>query len=225
MNRIEISSYEDIRDALRVRLADIKSGGDMLKNAVSEPAGCGYALVAYLDLSDRLPDGGAANIPRDFAEASGFSIREVMADAMNNSFKDNAPKLCMIQQMLFGGRAENLLDGDAKAAPGSLLVLTTESGFLGASALFSPGMQERIGEIVGGDYFVLPSSVHEVLIMADNGTYDPKELALMVKEINEHEVAPNERLGNRVMHYRADIRSLQVAADMDRVAEKDRERC
>ena len=41
----------------------------------------------------------------------------------------------------------------------------------------------------------------------------------MVQDINEQEVSPKERLGNRVLHYRADLKELQVAADMDRERE------
>ena len=102
-----------------------------------------------------------------------------------------------------------------------MLVLTTEEGYLGASALFYTDMQKRIGEIVGGDYYVIPSSVHEVLIMPELGQMNPNDMAAMVKEINELQVAPDERLGNRVMHYRADLDKLQVVADMDRVKEKE----
>ena len=220
MARIEISSYEEMRDSLRVRLMDINSNRETLRNAIYEQVGCGYALVAYIDL----PEGGIANVPRGFAESAGFSTRQIMTDARAGSEVSDRAKLCVIRDMLLGGDKSDLLSGERIPEKGTLLVLTTDNGLLGAAALYYPDVQSRISEIVGGDYYVLPSSVHEVIIMPDDGKLDPKELANMVKEINEHQVLPNERLGNRVMHFRADIERLQVAADMDREPVRSRER-
>ena len=42
--------------------------------------------------------------------------------------------------------------------------------------------------------------------------------------INEHEVNPEERLGNKVLHFRTDLQKLQVAADMDRDHDLGKER-
>lgn len=37
---------------------------------------------------------------------------------------------------------------------------------------------------VGGDFFLLPSSVHEVIIVPDNGDVDYHALEAMVQEVN-----------------------------------------
>lgn len=224
MNRIEIGTYEDIQDSLRVRLMDMKSNKETLENAVYQPVGCGYALVAYMELPEEIGDGGIANVPRGLAEVSGFSQRRIMIDAMLGSCAMDYPKLCPLHDMLFGNNSTNLIPGEVRSEGESLLVLTTEDGRLGASALFYPGVQAMIGRIVGGDYYVLPSSVHEVLIMPDDGHENPRELAMMVHEINEHEVSPEERLGNKVLHFRTDLQKLQIAADMDHEKDRGKER-
>ena len=71
---------------------------------------------------------------------------------------------------------------------------------------------------------MLPSSVHEVLIMPDDGHTNAKDLAMMVRDINEHEVSPEERLGNKVLYFRTDLQKLQVAADMDHEKDRGKER-
>jgi hypothetical protein len=63
-----------------------------------------------------------------------------------------------------------------------------------------------------------------VLILPDRGQADPKELAIMVQQINEAEGSPQERLGNKVLHFRSDLQKLQVAADMDHYKERGKER-
>lgn len=173
MSRFELGTYTDLQDNLRVRLMDIKSNRETLENAVYEPVGCGYALVAYLELPEEFDGGGIANVPKGLAEASGFSTRRIMMDARVGSMAADYPKLCPIQDVLFGSMngviPQNLLTEGKMPEEDPLLVLTTEDGRLGAAALFYTGIQKRISEIVGGDYYVLPSSVHEVLIMPDDG--------------------------------------------------------
>ena len=92
--------------------------------------------------------------------------------------------------------------------------------FSGASALFYPGMTERIAEIMGGSFFVIPSSVHEVLIKPDDGSMSPLELARMVKTVNDEAVSPSERLGNRVLYYDEEAKTLSVAYDLDKEERK-----
>lgn len=229
MNTMSIRTYEDIQDSLRVRLMDMKSNKDKLENAVYEPVGCGYALVAYMELPEEIAAGGITNVPKGLAEASGFNVRRIMLDARIGSQAADFPRLSPLQDMLFGtmtGEApQNLLTGGEMPEGNTLLVLTTEDGRLGAAALYYSGIQERIGQIVGGDYYVLPSSVHEVLILPDDGHTNARELAEMVKQINENEVSPEERLGNKVLLFRADLQKLQVAADMDHDKDRGKERC
>ena len=226
MNSYEIKSYEDIRDNLRVRLMDIKGNAETLENSVYEPVGCGLALVAYIELPEEIAVGGIANVPKDFAERMLDTNSEtILNDAMNGSVAAGHPRMCVIQDMLFGFTPENgpvnYLDG-GKIPEDVLLVLTTEDGLLGASALFYPGMKEKIGEIVGGDYYVLPSSIHEVLIYPDNGRMSAMELAKIVKEINENEVRPQDRLCNKVFRFSPDRQELTVAADPDRHRDLER---
>ena len=224
MGKIELGSYEDICPSLRVRLADMKAEAETLQKTVYEPVGCGYALMAYMVLPEECGEGATANVPRDLAEAAGVSERRIMHDARIGSMAADVPKLCPIEEMLFGPGESDLLTGGEMPEDARMLVLSNRSGRLGAGVLYYPGVAKKIAEVVGEDYYVLPSSVHEVLIMPDRHAMPAKDLAEMVKDINEHEVSPRERLGNRVLHYRGDLERLQVAADLDRDRDCDRER-
>lgn len=53
----------------------------------------------------------------------------------------------------------------------------------GAASLFYPEMKEKIAEELQGNYYVLPSSVHETLIIPDNGNLDYQELKSMVNQV------------------------------------------
>ena len=68
----------------------------------------------------------------------------------------------------------------------------------GASLLLQEDIRKQIGECLGSDYFVLPSSIHEVLILPDNGMFEVPELNAMVQEVNETQVERQEQLSDKV---------------------------
>ena len=92
-----------------------------------------------------------------------------------------------------------------------MLVATTRDSFMGASVIQYPGFMEQAAEQVGGDFFVLPSSIHEVLIIPDDGHQDYHELEAMVQSINQAEVAPADRLSDHVYHYDQTDRVFELA--------------
>lgn len=75
-----------------------------------------------------------------------------------------------------------------------MMVLTNQSGLNGAAALFYPGMMEQAAEHFGGDFFVLPSSTHEVIMIPNDGTANFRDLEQMVRDINRTQVMQEERL-------------------------------
>ena len=55
------------------------------------------------------------------------------------------------------------------------------------------------------DLIILPSSVHELLLVPDHGGYDIEALRDMVREINREVVAQEERLSDEIYFFRRDI--------------------
>ena len=91
------------------------------------------------------------------------------------------------------------------------MILTNEQALFGAGSLFYPGLLDDIASQVGGNFFVLPSSVHETIILSDDGMTDRKALESMVQEINEMVVAPEDKLSDYVYHYDAKDHVLEKA--------------
>ena len=93
---------------------------------------------------------------------------------------------------------ENLLERSSVRAPagaGPGFVLTNSRFFWGAGALFYPGMINRIHEILGGDFYVLPSSIHELILIAVDDQ-DPQQLVELVRSANRTVVQDNEILAD-----------------------------
>ena len=56
-------------------------------------------------------------------------------------------------------------------------------------------------ERVGNEFFVLPSSVHECLIVTATADMEVSSLVSMVRDVNQSQVAPDERLSDSVYVY------------------------
>ena len=99
---------------------------------------------------------------------------------------------------------------DGIAVNNDLFVLTNESMLHGAFAVFYEGMLEKIYEEIGGEYFVLPSSVHEVIIYKDNGDGDTNFLINMVVNVNQNIVCNEDILYDNVYKYNSSTKSLEM---------------
>jgi hypothetical protein len=82
-------------------------------------------------------------------------------------------------------------------------VLSNKQQKYGASALLDPKMMQAIIDKVG-DFYILPSSVHEVLIIPTDMTRDKTNLEFMVKEVNCTTVEPIDKLSDHVYQYSAE---------------------
>ena len=110
--------------------------------------------------------------------------------------------------------------GEMMGPPG-LFVATTESKMYGAAVIAQPDFMDNAAGVLKGDYYILPSSLHEVLLFRDDGLTDYKELEAMVRAINASEVQPADRLTDSVYHYDAGERLFETGKEYeDRVAEK-----
>lgn len=82
--------------------------------------------------------------------------------------------------------------------PMGLTVLSNTSGVRGAVAIIDKKMIRMYADRRGvSRVIVLPSSIHEVLLLPDYGTVDIREMDAMVEAVNLEQVAPEERLTDR----------------------------
>ena len=60
-------------------------------------------------------------------------------------------------------------------------------------------------------FFIIPSSVHEVIMIPESWIEDPAELGFMVREVNEKAVPSDEILSDSVYHYDMEKNCLELA--------------
>ena len=92
-----------------------------------------------------------------------------------------------------------------------MYVLSNEKMHYGAGMVMNQDVQKLLGSKIEGDYYVLPSSVHEVLILADKSKADIDGLTALVQEINQTVVSQSDILSDKVQHYSVYAQVLENA--------------
>lgn len=86
-------------------------------------------------------------------------------------------------------------------APHSMYILTNSNGINGASALLYPEVIENFSNAIKSNVYILPSSIHEVILVPSQEEIDKSQLIQMVNEVNETQVAKEEVLSSSVYYY------------------------
>lgn len=92
-----------------------------------------------------------------------------------------------------------------------ILVVSNKQKIHGASAIFYPGMLEKIAYKLGGDFVIIPSSVHETIVIKTS--YDTallSDLPSMVKQVNTTVVSSEEILSENVYYYDTKAKELTI---------------
>jgi len=98
--------------------------------------------------------------------------------------------------------------GFADDSTSQMYVVSKGDGMFGAAAVLDNSVQSRLQGIFPDGFYILPSSIHEVLAISAD-TASPEELAAMVRCISREQVSPEDRLSDHV--FTVDCGRLAVA--------------
>lgn len=141
-----------------------------------------------------------------------LKIAELTTQELDEAAKRNTKKggfrISTMQEILFSFD----ITADIESGIPEIYVLTNTSGNNGANILLYKEKLKELADKICGDFYILPSSIHEVLALPVCSVADPKELLNMVRTINQTEVDDEEVLSNCVYIYRKDEEKLNIAS-------------
>lgn len=86
--------------------------------------------------------------------------------------------------------------------PNFMYVKTTKNRFLGASAILYTDWMRSFANELDSDFHILPSSTHEILLLACNGLQEDTDAILkIIEEVNSNEVDDTELLSYSLYKY------------------------
>jgi len=91
-----------------------------------------------------------------------------------------------------------------------MYILTNCSKSFGAATILYSGLLEKVGKELKEDYYVLPSSIHEVIIIPESRSPEKADLNEMVSDMNRTQVEPEEVLSDQVYYYNRKVKKLTL---------------
>lgn len=162
-----LESFDNIKNKIYIRLCGYKR----MDNQYVKPFVPGLYISLYIDAS-----GFNVGVTEEMVNHYGISDDELINRAIQNTARDYPPVITPLS-----GFVQQLTGSDVPDV--GLYIMTNQQLYFGASTLAYPGFTETLPDCI-----VIPSSVHEVLLMSTNYLSDgrtPESLIEIVKEVNQ----------------------------------------
>ena len=141
----------------------------------------------------------SVRITDEILERWGVGVKELMSLAIRNTPEIFPPRCQSIVDVL-----EEFMDCRIEQDPLDvpMLLLSNEQSVYGATTILYEDSVVRIGEELQEDFYIIPSSIHEVLILPEHCVSEADELNSMITQINRDHVIPEDVLSDRVYFYK-----------------------
>ena len=199
-------SFEKVKDRICYRLAGRKGNEELLQN-VPHIEFLDLAVCFYYAYQGEQLGEGSILIHNSHVEMWGTCITELLSLAQKNTPR-LFPWICGSLRDIMSGMTEQKGGREREEDPEDsfwdgipMKVLTNEKRTQGAACMLYPDVLAGLAEKEGRSFYILPSSVHEVILMADMGAGEAEGFKRMIVEINATQVAPEEVLSDSLYYY------------------------
>ena len=120
--------------------------------------------------------------------------------------RDNTQKILPVKFVEIGEILEEC--GYESEQDVRMYVLTNEENYFGASAIIFDSILEKISILLKDDFWILPSSIHECIIVPADCTMSAEGMRDLVREVNQAEVAPQDYLSDEIYYYQCQMHRL-----------------
>lgn len=199
-----LEDYEKVKEDLFIRLLNVVKHRDELQNAIFRTVG-DIALVLYARMGELDGCSTSIKIKQHMLQKWEKDEQTVFNDALLNTYFISPPRIYCWEKLIYnmsyeGENFMNLLfDLPLKKDTfGNCLSTSTRTN--GAVAVFLPGVAQRLGYLLGGGFYMVFTSVHEVMIHSEENT-DPRKLKEVLAETIEETTPEEDFLTYYVYHY------------------------
>lgn len=186
---------DSIEPNLFPELIGAKANEELLKTIPHRIIADDLALVARIKVDG--VDGGTILCTNPLMEKCQMTKSEILDGALQNQEQKPYTVMSLFKQI-------GILMDDPYGAPaddGGLLILTNDDKHFGAAEVLNRKAMQEVANKIKGDFFCLPSSIHEFLFCPASSGADAKSLKEMVMSVNETTVEKCDKLSDSVYYY------------------------
>ena len=202
-----LDDYEKMKDELFIRLLNIEENQEELQECIYRTIG-DIALVLYARMGELNGSSASIKIKRHMLDKWKKDSQEIFDEALINTYFISPPRIYCWEKLIFDPEyeGENFMDlmcdyQIKKDALGNCLSTTLRTN--GAVAVFLPGVAQRIGQLMGCGFYMVFTSIHEVMIHSERNA-DPEELKQILEDTVRETTPQEDFLTYQIYHYDVD---------------------
>lgn len=208
--------YDTAKSRLFVRLLNCDRNSDILKNVVHKTLGdIALTVCAIVDNRENLI---STKILKSMVEKWIKTETDIFNEAIENTYRATPPRIYKWEGILcnesYAGESfmndEDICDLD-KSFSGNILSTTRKMN--GAVAVFLPGVAERIAELLDSDFYMVFTSIHEVMIHSTGSGVDPKDLKLVLRDTLREVTPSSDYLTEKIYKYNRRTHKFECVTD------------
>ncbi len=207
--------YQRIKQFTSVMLVNTEANKDMLKYLPHKEIE-DLSAICYIDLPEDPSLGkGIIKVNDELLSKWGITKDELFDVALNNDIASKKATLQNVEALILHGDNTNYLAPSVTAhvnksnPANSLYILSNETKVFGASVIVSTDILDRISDIFPEGFCMIPSSIHEILIVPDTDAGMRKEMGNIVRSVNMTScVSKDEVLSDRIYTYDRDSKTI-----------------
>ncbi|MDY3919735.1 MAG: DUF5688 family protein [Candidatus Limivivens sp.] len=199
--RVEPDFYREFAqaaDKVAFKLINYENNKETLKK-VPHIRYLDLAAVCYYLINHQAFGRGTIQIYRAHLEMWEISEQELLENARENTLRLLPWTLQSMEELFQEFSNETLTVPGKPEFP--MYILSNREKTLGASVILYDQVLQAVSERIGGSFYILPSSIHECMVVPETISCQRETLAGMVREINATQVPPEDVLSDEVYFY------------------------
>lgn len=205
------------KNRLFVRLINYGRNADILRNVVYKTFG-DIAFTVYAIVDENEFGIVSTKILKFMVKKWDKNEDDIFNEAIKNTYYLTPPRIYKWEGVLcdesYAGDSfmndEDVCDLD-KSFSGNILSTTRKTN--GAVAVFLPGVAEKISELLDSDFYMVFTSIHEVMIHRTGSGVDPKDLKLVLRDTLRKVTPSSDYLTEKIYKYNRRTHKFECVTD------------
>ena len=201
-------NYEMVKRRIVYKLINTEKNQELLKDIPHIPF-YDLSIVFQFLITEEHFSNATILIHNAHLQIWGISVEEIYQSAQQNTPILNPYEIKNMKEVLCEFMSKEEEDFEyAINDTASVYVLSNKSKIYGAACILYPELIQDFAEAVSSDLFIIPSSVHEVLLLPAKGTEELEDIKRMVQEVNDTQVEREELLSYSVYFFERKEKSI-----------------
>ena len=213
-------NFEEVKPFIIYRIVNLERNKELLRSCPCVPLLDLAVTFRWLVLSDE-DSISSAMITNEQMDFWGLDVKDLLELARINTSRlfpaqirpmaETVYQMCSMYEGFEDTDESFFLTEPDRGTSLPMYILSNKKGINGATCMIYENVLKDFARRLEEGFYILPSSIHELILVPESWVEDPAELSVMVREVNEAIVPLDEILSDSVYHFDREKNSLELA--------------